>query len=58
MNNLFDPNSRLGSAFNDIFGEAPAAKPQDPPPQKASNGLSPVARIGAARPIKSSTPSV
>lgn len=53
MNNLFDPNSPLGSAFNDIFGQATDAKPQAPAPVSNTTSLPAVARIGVARQVTS-----
>jgi len=51
MNNLFDPNSPLGSAFNDVFGQASNTKPQapEPTPNNTTKSVPTVARIGVAR---------
>jgi len=51
MNNLFDSNSPLGAAFNDIFGPAISAKPQLPAPANTAKSLQTVAPIGAARQV-------
>lgn len=51
MKDFFDPASRTGSAFNDIFGTSANAKPQTPPPAVPAKCPPTVARIGAARPI-------
>jgi len=55
MNNLFNSNSPLDAAFNDIFGQTTNAKPQPPVPVSTTKGLPTVARIGAARQVNIST---
>jgi hypothetical protein len=54
MNNFFAPNSPLGSAFNDIFGQATNTKPQTPAPASKTTSLPAAARIGFARQVTSS----
>lgn len=51
MNNFFDPASRTGSAFNDIFGTSDNGKPQNPSPASPAKNPPTASRIGAARPI-------
>jgi hypothetical protein len=55
MNNLFDPKSQLGSAFNEIFGQNTEKKPDQSPPAGTKKHSQAVARIGAARPLDSAT---
>lgn len=49
MNNLFDAKSPLGSAFNEIFGQASNAKPKTSAPTPSTTTNPTVARIGMAR---------
>lgn len=44
MSNFFDPNSPLGTAFNDIFGQATPATPSKPAPINTTDIPSPDAK--------------
>jgi len=51
MNNLFDPNTPLGSAFGSIFGNTNGQSKDSAAPAPAAP-LAAVARIAPAREIK------